>query len=232
MLLGCATITGLVDIEAAFASAAPERSPTQPAPQRPATAAMLPVSGTLRLAVFNNTATAGAPSSATDNSGLSFDLPAAQPTSAELTGTLSAQPADRLQVACDFGAATFATLHIDDHLVCQLGANAGDHCGANGAWHSCNGTDSPLPVMSRTDLPVRLTVMVATAQPAPVKVRVELRSASPLVLSPQLPPLEVRRRTLQGSLLQGWGMFYAMSCAWLRAEPFDTMHHRPSRPST
>ena len=55
-----------------------------------------------------------------------------------------------------------ATLHIDDHLVCQQGANKGT-CGVDGGNHPCAGTDNPLPTLTRTALPVRLAVMYNTS---------------------------------------------------------------------
>eukprot|EP00729_Bicosta_minor_P029364 gene29364-29234_t len=88
----------------------------------------------LTLAMYNNTGFGGAPYS---NSTIpSFDF--------VLSG-------------CDFGRATVATLHIDDHLVCQLGGNVGSGCGAPGDPKPCSGIagDNPLPTMTRTSLPVR-----------------------------------------------------------------------------
>lgn len=167
--------------------------------------------GSLTLSVYNNTAMAGAPYMITLVSGLSFSLSVSGPTSVELTGTLSTKPSDLMMLRCDFGNTTFAMLHIDDHLVCQQGANVGDSCGTPN--HECNGTDSPLPVLSKTSLPIRLAMLVDGARAAPVlvKVELELQSGSAPVFTPELPPLEVRRRSLQRSLLDGWGMFYAMS---------------------
>ena len=63
-------------------------------------------------------------------------------------------PCPLRQFVCDFGAATFAALHVDDHLVCQVGANAG-RCGIDGGNTPCNGTDNPLPTLSRTKWPIR-----------------------------------------------------------------------------
>lgn len=169
------------------------------------------LSGSLTLAIYDNTALAGSPYRTKQYPGLSFELPEVQPMSAELTGTLTAGPGDVLTVSCDFGNATFATLRIDDHLVCQHGANSGDGCRTDS--HLCNGTDSPLPLLSRTSLPIRLAVIVNETQTTPLAIRVQLKaqSGASVSLSPELPLLEVKRRALQSSLLQGWGAFYAMS---------------------
>ena len=165
----------------------------------------------LTLAVYNSTALSGHVLATRTVPGLSFVLPAGQPTSAEITGVLISRPGDVLSISCEFSGATLAMLHIDDHLVCQHGANAGAGCRTDN--HLCNGTDSPLTVRSRTNLPVRLALFVNESRATPIDVRVQLKLASGRApsFSPALPPLEVQRRVLQKSLLQGWGLFYDMS---------------------
>lgn len=144
---------------------------------------------------------------------MSFSLSTAPdvPVSAELTGTLIATRGDTFAFSCVFTGAAVAFLHIDDHLVCQHGANSG-HCDSEGStW--CNGTDSPLPVRSRTSLPVRLSIVAAPGSvdvTATVTLSVVNGSGPPL-FDAALPALEVQRRDMQAALLQGWGAFYAMS---------------------
>ena len=77
---------------------------------------------------------------------------------------------DAYRFACDFGGAAFGALHVNDHLVCQFGANAGA-CGPDGQPSPCNGTDNPLPTMARTALPVRLTVWTNGTAASPDVVR-------------------------------------------------------------
>ena len=126
--------------------------------------------------------------------------------SAEAIGTLIAVAGESYAFSCDFGAAVFATLHIDDHLVCQKGAN-----------DNSAGVDTPLPVRTRTQLAVRLVVLFdrTSAQIANkadiVRVNVTTAHGSPVVFSPSLSKVEGRRRTVQNALLQGWGQFNAMS---------------------
>ena len=161
----------------------------------------------LTLSTFDNTALAGTPTT-TVVPGFSFDLTAPYG-AAELTGTLTARPGDNYIFACDFGGAAFGALHVDDHLVCQFGANAGS-CGPDGQPSPCNGTDNPLPTMARTALPVRLTVWT-NGTAARVRVDASAKSGVALALGAELPPLEVRRRAMQAPLRDGWGAFYAMS---------------------
>jgi hypothetical protein len=143
---------------------------------------------------------------------LSFSVPiaAGTPISAELTGTLVAEQGDTFAFSCKFTGASVAFLHVDDHLVCQHGANAGK-CNSEGStW--CNGTDNPLPVRLRTNLPVRLSVVAAPGSTAvTADVSLSVVNGSHPSFDTELPALEVQRREMQASLLQGWGAFYAMS---------------------
>jgi hypothetical protein len=191
----------------------------------------------LSLAVYNNTALASEPIEQRTVPGFSFEVPlrAAQAMSAELTGTMTVQAGAKYSFNCSFGAAHFGALHVDDHLVCQHGANVdviltpgqkgGKGCGGGGGHHTCSGIDNPLPIMSRKELPVRLQVLHNPALRGPassssllvVDVNVSsvpVISAEPQAgfeLAPELPSLERQRRTMQRGLLQGWGLFYDMS---------------------
>ena len=101
----------------------------------------------LSLSVYNNTGLAGTPTSAHLISELSFTLPLSAPAlSAEATGTLLADARLQYSFACDFGDATYAALHVDDHLVCQQGVHL-HGCLDN---DKCNGVDNPLPTLSRS----------------------------------------------------------------------------------
>ena len=194
----------------------------------------------LTLSVFGNTAGAGAPLSTRVIPGLSFTLPGPAPLSASLTGTMQALPGQLYNFTCDFGdQVQFATLHVDDHLVCQHGANVntgaekgqGKGCGAPDQNLPCTGVDNPLPTMSRTALPVRMQLLAngggsnrtgrdETAAAATINVRANVTvlsspagrpPSSPVEFVPSLPALEQRRLAMQHSLLTGWGAFYDMS---------------------
>lgn len=108
--------------------------------------------GTLTLNVYNNTALAGRPISSSLIPNASFSLPSSVPWSAEVVGTLRAREGFAYTAQCSFGGATLAFLHVDDHLLCQQGANAVQTMEPN---------DGPLPTMHRTQLPIRLAVMHA-----------------------------------------------------------------------
>ena len=188
----------------------------------------------LSLSLFNNTACAGAAASTRVVPGLSFHVaagstggdPPAPPLSAELTGTLHAAAGAQYAFTCNFGTAVYATLHVDDHLVCQLGAHNGTGCGPPGTPHSCAGTDNPLPTMTRTALPVRMTVMGSAGGAFAVAVDVAVSPAGaaataataamvppppPPSFEPALPALEQQRLAMQRSLRTGWGAYYDMS---------------------
>ena len=194
----------------------------------------------LTLSVFNNTACAGTPVITRTVPGLSFTLDddrGGAPLCASLSGTMQALVGAQYAFACDLAGASFATLHVDDHLVCQRGAHVGSQCGPPGSPHDCKGTDNPLPTMSRTALPVRMTVMrnatsttTATATGAiSVAVNVTVSPAGtaaataaaaaaavsaplpPPAFAPSLPALEQQRLSMQQSLREGWGAFYDMS---------------------
>lgn len=106
----------------------------------------------LTLNIYNNTAHAGEPSSTRLVPSIAFSVDASKPFSAELVGTLNAQDGETYSFSCNFGGATLAYLHVDDHLLCQTGANSPSGTVAGT-------TDDPLPVMSRTALPIRLAVV-------------------------------------------------------------------------
>ena len=194
------------------------------------------VSQGLTLSLYNNSAFAGMAISTTVIPSFNFSLRTDHPGSALVTGTMVVEHGMQYSFHCDFGSATVSALHIDDHLVCQQGANVGTTCGAPGSPEPCMYGDNPLPTMTRTALPIRLDVMfngtgtdthvppinikiTVTASPAscifnctaPPQDTARPWLSSAMTLRPDLPPLEVQRRRLQQSLLQGWGMFYAMS---------------------
>ena len=184
----------------------------------------------LTLSVYNNTALAGAPASSRVVPHPTFSLPlaagAAGPLSASLVGTMTAEPGRNYSFNCSFGAAHFATLHVDDHLVCQIGANSDSilipgqgskpGCGGGSDHSSCAGVDNPLPTMSRTQLPVRMQLLYNPAllppgAPPPSELAVSVGLTPAAAFTSALPPNEQRRRAMQLSLLQGWGLFYDMS---------------------
>lgn len=189
-----------------------------------------PAASTLSLSVWNNTAMAGMAAHTGTISSLSFSVPtisaSAGPLSVEVTGTMTAVPNASYGFNCSFGGAQFGTLHIDDHLVCQWGANSdsvltpgqgkASGCGGGGGHQLCAGVDNPLLTMSRTQLPVRMqlfynpALLTPGAKPAP-SLEVTVAQTTPATFVSTLPPTEVQRRTLQKSLLQGWGLFYDMS---------------------
>jgi hypothetical protein len=169
----------------------------------------------LTLAVYNNTALAGLPSHTRLSPTASFILWASTPLSAGLTGTLTADAGCEYAFECDFGRVSLGTLHVDDHLVCQFGANFRSNL---------TRVDNPLPARSRKQLGVRLAVVSneTSEHTRQVAIRVNAtascaspvgsrRVAAPVAFSPALPALEVRRERMQRSLAQGWGLWYDMS---------------------
>lgn len=124
----------------------------------------------LTLTHYADTASAGRPLRTEVVPGLSFSLDTTAEGSAELSGSMVSVKGQRYAFECDFGPhATFGILHIDDHLVCQLGANVGAGCGAPGQHNNCNSTDNPLVGMTRSLWPVRMTV-IFRASPGGIKV--------------------------------------------------------------
>lgn len=178
----------------------------------------------LTVSTYNNTAWWGEPATQTIAQAVGFvaTLPSSTG-SVEQTGTLTLVHGQSVRVSCVFGAGiVFGMLHLDDHLICQTGANTGTNCGPPGTPHRCNGTDNPLPVMTRTQLPLRLAVVysspAATTATVTVAVSLTVSSSQPsapvsagLNLSPSLPALESERRRMQQGLLQGWAPWMAMS---------------------
>ena len=77
----------------------------------------------LTLDLYNNTALAGTPRSTTSNE---FAIQIADPhTSSELYGTVELKRGQQYTFHCEAdGAPRFAHLHVDDHLLCQTGANS------------------------------------------------------------------------------------------------------------
>ena len=184
--------------------------------------------GGLSLAVYNNTVLAGAPVTATIQE-LNFNLPlnGSAGLSAQVTGTMHATAGGYYRFNCSFGVSTWVSLHVDDHLVCQFGANVDGKlipgqgskagCGGGSDHTSCAGVDNPLAVMTRTQLPVRLSVMYnPTVNPTVSKVASELMVSVDIIseerhtFSTSLSALEQQRRSMQSSLLQGWGLVYDM----------------------
>jgi hypothetical protein len=201
----------------------------------PAAADVLGSDG-LTLTVYNNTGLGAGPGAPEQRTvpGLAFTIPLERrgALSAELTGTMSVTPGASYAFNCSFGAAQLGSLHVDDHLVCQFGANSDSvlvpgqgskrGCGGGGGHHPCDGIDNPLAVMSRTELPLRLSVLynpalALAAAPSSLVVGVSASATTgagrsrDFYLHPALPPLEQRRRAMQRGLLQGWGLFYDMS---------------------
>ena len=77
----------------------------------------------LTLDLYNNTALAGTPRSTTTNE---FAIKLADPhTSSELYGTIDLKRGQQYTFHCEAdGAPRFAQMHVDDHLLCQTGANS------------------------------------------------------------------------------------------------------------
>ena len=112
------------------------------------------------------------------------------------------------------GAPRLAHLHVDDHLLCQTGANS--------APGTLTHHGSPLRALGRTRVPLRLAVQSGASAPVAVRLRVTQRpvrgdaspaaaSAADLAAQPALPAAEIARRSLQRGLLEGWGLWKATS---------------------
>ena len=169
----------------------------------------------LRLEVYNNTALAGVPFDTRVSSNASFTVQATTPFSAALTGTLTADAGCKYAFDCDFGRASLGFLHVDDHLVCQFGANF-----RGNVTH----VDNPFPARSRSQLAVRLSVISNETSGAArdVVIRVNATAScddrapsraggNPVTFSPVLPALELRRERMQQTMREGWGLWYDMS---------------------
>ena len=79
----------------------------------------------VQLQIFNNTALAGTPMSThtVPELAAAFDaMPQGAAFSAELTSTLTANSSRMYRFLCNFSQVTLAYLHVDDHLVCEVGA--------------------------------------------------------------------------------------------------------------
>jgi hypothetical protein len=163
------------------------------------------------LGIYNNTALAGQPVLLEILPELShtFAEQIGKAFSAEFSGTLAAPGSGgSLRFDCTFLGVSLAFLHVDDHLVCQTGANSpsGD----------VTSLDNPVRVLSKLALPVRLAVYdnaswsAATQQPVNITVRIVAETES-VALTPSLPPAELQRRSMQQRLAQGWGLWYQMS---------------------
>ena len=121
-----------------------------------ATASTTPATG-LTYAVFNNTALAGVPKQNSTTPTPSAQHDACAPFSATLTGMLAVERGFLYNFSCSFGGAALGYLHIDGHLVCQMGTNY-DHPPAGASVRSV-AYDMPLPVLSNTNLPVRFAIV-------------------------------------------------------------------------
>ena len=176
----------------------------------------------LTLSLFNNTALAGRPASTSvvptpNYTHVSGDAPF----SALMTGTLSVQRGFTYNFTCDFGGAVLGYVHIDGHLVCQTGAN-GPHKPAPASVISV-AFDTPLPVLSATEWPVRFAVVHNGSASKPLSVGMSISRDSTaglstasagwleVALSPALPKVEVQRDELQAGLATGWAPWYDMS---------------------
>ena len=108
--------------------------------------------------------------------------------------------------ACGVLCSAFLVVHPTD------GQRPGVQGG--GGHHSCAGIDNPLPVMSRTQWPVRMQLLYIPLPGSPsaggntLSIRVQ---NTPATFVSTLPESEMRRHAVQQSLLQGWGLFYDMS---------------------
>ena len=81
---------------------------------------------------------------------VNFTVPGESPMSAECLGTLLARKHFGYTFECKFGAdISLAMLHVDDHLICQRGANEALTMGMN---------TGPLPTLTKSKLVFRLEV--------------------------------------------------------------------------
>lgn len=174
----------------------------------------------LLMSVFNNTAFTGKVVKTTilekssKTNAFDFSIPRTEPISIEAVGTLAAIDGVEYSFKCDFGDAAFAMLRVDDHLVCQQGANNGSDCQQG----PCDTIDNPLPTMSKNALPIKLVVVInpaySNSSEASLPVHIAVTPTpvtSPVEITTTLPALEVQRREMQLGLTQGWGAYYDMS---------------------
>ena len=152
-----------------------------------------------------------------------------QPFSARLTGILAVERGYLYNFSCSFGEAVLGYVHIDGHLVCQVGVN-GPHKPTPSSVRSTF-YDNPLPVLSSTAWPLRLAIVHNGSASVPklafgvniTRVRANGDGAGSVAtptdhpswlagaLSPDLPPEERQRDALQDKLASGWGPWYDMS---------------------
>ena len=184
------------------------------------TTAAAPSSATLN--VYDNTALAGSPWSTSTVYGLgalSFPLRSDGVGSAEVLATLLTTNNTHYSFDCDFGAARVGFLHVDGHLVCQSGA----YSNRSTTTHQ----DTPLPVLSKQRLPLRMSLIYDGSASAGdsgggsgenVSVSVVVTGVSdtrhksatgsvPMV--PGLPSAEATHDAFNRGLLQGWGLWHS-----------------------
>lgn len=177
----------------------------------------------LRISIFNNTVSAPPAIATQVVSTPTFTHAGSEPFSATITGTLEADPGYTYGFNCNVGAAAFAFLKIDGHLVCQVGANNDWTPSAGEAFYVY---DSPLPVLTRTSWAFRLTFLYnrtgASLPDVTFGVKL-LRNATKAPRAPSskkwpdahlLPDLsaeEIEREALQAETSRGWASWYDMS---------------------
>ena len=170
-------------------------------------------SGTLLLETFSNTALVPPSSTSTAIPSLSFSLPAPATgagNSAQVSGTFSPLAASNVTTfsfSCQHSGFSMLFAFIDDHCLCQHG---GYNNSASGAMDTSNFTLRS----RRSSLPVKIIMHYAaqaTNTPPPsfsLQWCLSPGACSDIpssTFAPTLPPAELARRELQGSMLQGWG---------------------------
>jgi putative isomerase len=182
----------------------------------------------LAFSIFNNTALTGTPRfTSVVPSGIAF-CDASSPFSATITGTMAVERGYEYNFSCSFGGAALGYAHIDGHLICQTGVNH-PHAPAGRDVRSKT-YDTPLPVLSSTEWPVRFVVvhngsaiwdaddiffgMRVTKVPVSEKLLNQIGDAAAVESSqftPNLPKAEAQRDAMQSSLARGWAPWYDMS---------------------
>ena len=189
----------------------------------------------LALTIFNNTALFGPPLATSTVATPLATFSGLSPFSATLVGTLSVERGFRYNFTCHFGDAVLGYAHIDGHLVCQTGIN-GPRPPTPPSVRSSR-YDTPLPVLTSTEWPVRFSLVhngtgsadavvfgmdiareadaESAAQGTAPQGDVPQSGMPPAwlhdALSPTLPAVEVQRDEMQSRLASGWGLWYDMS---------------------
>ncbi len=179
-------------------------------------------SGSLQLSTFSNSALVNTSSTVTINiDTLSLSLPISPSfLSAEVVGSFSPN-ATSFDFLCVHSNLAFVFVWVDNHLVCQHGANNNS---ANGVMDTLNFTLRS----KRFNLPVVAHLHPSASASFGSFASLELRWSAPAssgapfsplppdLLNPALPAPEVARRALQRGMMAGWG-------GWLHRDILSTV---------